>query len=210
MASLRSLAGLKAALAQQAPSAGGAQGSQPARTQSARPAKSKRDLMLEVLNMEAKPGYVPAGFFMHFGLRGDAAVKAHLDYFRGTGMDFVKIQFDEVGEGVGRLTVFCYFLDRRLGDTIRAHRTFTPALSNAPAAPSCALRSSWPEPLPSLRVARRTEGVQSVPEQVGHKTPAAKNEGLRHSQKRYCAMLIAARTNPGKQNASRPIPPLTI
>jgi len=58
-------------------------------------AKSKRDLMLEVLNMEAKPGYVPAGFFMHFGVRGDAAVKAHLDYFRGTGMDFVKIQFDE-------------------------------------------------------------------------------------------------------------------
>lgn len=51
--------------------------------------------MLEVLNMEAKPRYVPAGFFMHFGVRGDAAVKAHLDYFRGTGMDFVKIQFDE-------------------------------------------------------------------------------------------------------------------
>jgi uroporphyrinogen decarboxylase len=95
VASLRSLAGLKAALAQQAPSAGGAQGFQPARSQSAKPARSKRDLMLEVLNMEAKPGYVPAGFFMHFGVRGDAAVKAHLDYFRGTGMDFVKIQFDE-------------------------------------------------------------------------------------------------------------------
>ena len=68
---------------------------QPARSQSAKPAKSKRDLMLEVLNMEAQPGYVPAGFFMHFGVRGDAAVKAHLDHFRGTGMDFVKIQFDE-------------------------------------------------------------------------------------------------------------------
>jgi len=77
-ASLGSLVGLNAP-AQKAP----------ART------KSKRDLMLEVLNMEAKPGYVPAGFFMHFGVRGDAAVKAHLDYFRGTGMDFVKIQFDE-------------------------------------------------------------------------------------------------------------------
>lgn len=59
------------------------------------PAKSKRDLMMEVLNMEAKPGYIPAGFFMHFGVRGDAAVKAHLDHFRGAGMDFVKIQFDE-------------------------------------------------------------------------------------------------------------------
>jgi len=58
-------------------------------------AKSKRDLMLAVLNMEAKPGYIPAAFFMHFGVHGDAAVKAHLDHFRGTGMDFVKIQFDE-------------------------------------------------------------------------------------------------------------------
>ena len=45
--------------------------------------------------MAAKPGYIPAGFFMHFGVKGDAAVKAHLDYFHGTGMDFVKIQFDE-------------------------------------------------------------------------------------------------------------------
>ena len=32
---------------------------------------------------------------MHFGVQGNAAVKAHLDYFRATGMDFVKIQFDE-------------------------------------------------------------------------------------------------------------------
>ena len=51
--------------------------------------------MLEVLDMSVPPAYVPAGFFMHFGVRGDAAVKAHLDYFRAAGMDFVKIQFDE-------------------------------------------------------------------------------------------------------------------
>jgi uroporphyrinogen decarboxylase len=51
--------------------------------------------MQEVLNMQVKPNYVPAGFFMHFGVQGDAAVKAHLDHFHGTGMDFVKIQFDE-------------------------------------------------------------------------------------------------------------------
>jgi uroporphyrinogen decarboxylase len=68
---------------------------QPARGQAARRGKSKRDLMEAVLNMEAKPGYVPAGFFMHFGVKGDAAVKAHLDHFRGSGMDFVKIQLDE-------------------------------------------------------------------------------------------------------------------
>ena len=36
--------------------------------------KSKRDLMQQVLNMQAKPGYVPAGFFMHFEVKGDAAV----------------------------------------------------------------------------------------------------------------------------------------
>lgn len=51
--------------------------------------------MMEVLNMQAKPGYVPAGFFMHFGVKGDAALRAHLDHFRGTGMDFLKIQLDE-------------------------------------------------------------------------------------------------------------------
>ena len=57
--------------------------------------KSKRDLMLQVLDMSETPNYIPAGFFMHFGVQGDAAIKAHLDYFRTTGMDFVKIQFDE-------------------------------------------------------------------------------------------------------------------
>ena len=64
-------------------------------SQAAKPVKSKRDLMREVLNMKSEPGYVPAGFFMHFGVRGDAAAKAHLEYFHATGMDFVKIQFDE-------------------------------------------------------------------------------------------------------------------
>src|SRR5271157_5897548 len=96
LAWLGSWVGTKIAVPQQAPSAGGRLGLQAARTQSAKRAKSKRDLMLEVLHMDSQPDYVPAGFFMHFGVRGDAAVKAHLDYFRATGMDFVKIQFDEV------------------------------------------------------------------------------------------------------------------
>jgi uroporphyrinogen decarboxylase len=95
VAPLGSLFGIDAAAAQRAPLATSAPGFQPARSQPAKRAKSKRDLMLEVLNMEAKPGYIPAAFFMHFGVKGDAAVRAHLDYFRGTGMDFVKIQFDE-------------------------------------------------------------------------------------------------------------------
>ncbi len=53
-----------------------------ARQSAGRP-KSKRDLMQAVLQMEARPGYVPAAFFMHFGVTGDAAVKAHLDHFPG-------------------------------------------------------------------------------------------------------------------------------
>lgn len=57
--------------------------------------KSKRDLMMQVLDMSSRQAYIPAGFFMHFGVTGDAAVKAHLDYFHATGMDFLKIQFDE-------------------------------------------------------------------------------------------------------------------
>ncbi len=65
-----------------------------ARGQSAKRARSKRDLMEDMLTRPSST-YIPAGFFMHFGVRGDAAVKAHLEYFRGTGMDFVKIQFDE-------------------------------------------------------------------------------------------------------------------
>lgn len=60
------------------------------------PSKSKRDLMMQVLDMSTTPRYIPAGFFMHFGVTGDAAIKAHFDYFRATGMDFLKIQFDEL------------------------------------------------------------------------------------------------------------------
>ena len=57
-------------------------------------AKSKRDLMEDVLQPGSTSSYIPAGFFMHFNKKGDEAVKAHLDYFRATQMDFVKIQFD--------------------------------------------------------------------------------------------------------------------
>ena len=86
MASLGSLLGAQAALSQ----TGKAAGARPAAR-----ARSKRDFMEDVLNMSSNPRYIPAGFFMHFGVRGDAAVKAHLDYFHATGMDFVKIQMDE-------------------------------------------------------------------------------------------------------------------
>jgi uroporphyrinogen decarboxylase len=57
-------------------------------------AKSKRDLMEDVLQKGSKSDYIPAGFFMHFNKKGDEAVKAHMNYFKATQMDFVKIQFD--------------------------------------------------------------------------------------------------------------------
>jgi uroporphyrinogen decarboxylase len=93
--SIGSIVGIKGALFQNTVEQDLKPGSPPPRAPTARSDKSKRDLMLEVLNKTTAPGYIPAGFFRHFGVRGDAAVKAHLDYFRGTGMDFVKIQFDE-------------------------------------------------------------------------------------------------------------------
>ena len=42
-----------------------------ARSQSRGPAKSKRDLVMQVMENPSKPGYIPAGLFMHFGVRGD-------------------------------------------------------------------------------------------------------------------------------------------
>jgi uroporphyrinogen decarboxylase len=94
-ASLGSLVALEVVGPEVAPAGEAKQIPPPASGKAAKPAKSKRDLMLEVLDMAATPAYVPAAFFMHFGVKGDAAIKAHLDYFHDTGMDFVKIQFDE-------------------------------------------------------------------------------------------------------------------
>lgn len=58
---------------------------------------NKREVMLELLNNKSPQEYIPAAFFIHFeeSFRlGAAAVKKHLDYFRYTGMDFVKIQYE--------------------------------------------------------------------------------------------------------------------
>ncbi len=64
-----------------------------------KPTQNKRDLTLSVLNMSKPNQYVPGAFFMHFGRdyqSGQAAIDRHLEYFRSTDMDFVKIQY-EVG-----------------------------------------------------------------------------------------------------------------
>src|SRR5512137_134097 len=58
-----------------------------------------RDLMLSLLQDQAVTDYVPAAFFMHFDEAhklGQAAIQKHLEFFRDTGMDFVKIQYEQI------------------------------------------------------------------------------------------------------------------
>jgi uroporphyrinogen decarboxylase len=57
----------------------------------------KREAVLSLLDPASKPRFVPAAFFIHFGegeRLGRAAVAKHLEYFRFTGMDFAKIQYE--------------------------------------------------------------------------------------------------------------------
>ena len=59
---------------------------------------NKRETMLGLVNGQAPEGYTPAAFFLHFGpqfTKGRAAIERHLEFFRYTGMDFVKIQFEQ-------------------------------------------------------------------------------------------------------------------
>lgn len=58
---------------------------------------NKRDAVLSLLDPSSKPPYIPAAFFLHFEPTchtGQAAVDKHLEFFRYTGMDFVKIQYE--------------------------------------------------------------------------------------------------------------------
>ena len=51
-----------------------------------------------MLNHSAAHDYVPAAFFLHFDPayhQGQAAVDKHLEFFRHTGMDFVKVQYEQ-------------------------------------------------------------------------------------------------------------------
>jgi uroporphyrinogen decarboxylase len=63
-----------------------------------RPALSKRDRMLQWLEGKSESGYTPAAFFLHFDDQhrvGLPAAKKHMEYFRYTDMDFVKIQYEQ-------------------------------------------------------------------------------------------------------------------
>jgi uroporphyrinogen decarboxylase len=58
---------------------------------------NKREMVLGLLDRGKKQEHFSAAFFLHFDeiyRRGQAAVDKHLEYFRYTGMDFVKIQYE--------------------------------------------------------------------------------------------------------------------
>jgi uroporphyrinogen decarboxylase len=57
------------------------------------------DLLLSLINDKTAPDTIPAAFFMHFDpayQRGQAAIDKHLEFFHTTGMDFVKIQYEQI------------------------------------------------------------------------------------------------------------------
>ncbi len=58
---------------------------------------NRRQLVLDLLDGNTESQYVPAGFFIHFDSdchKGQAAIDKHMEYFRYTGMDFVKVQYE--------------------------------------------------------------------------------------------------------------------
>lgn len=60
---------------------------------------NKRDTILSLVHDSTAPATIPAAFFLHFDSAchaGQAAVDKHLEYFRYTGMDFVKIQYEKI------------------------------------------------------------------------------------------------------------------
>jgi len=59
---------------------------------------NKRDTLLSLISSTTKPSYTPAAFFLHFGpdyKEGQAAIDKHLEFFNYTGMDLLKIQYEQ-------------------------------------------------------------------------------------------------------------------
>lgn len=59
---------------------------------------NKRDTLLSLVHGRTPPAYIPAACFLHFDRafhQGQAAIDQHLAFFRATGMDFVKIQYEQ-------------------------------------------------------------------------------------------------------------------
>jgi uroporphyrinogen decarboxylase len=56
---------------------------------------NKREKLLSVLDQSKPNQYVPAAFFMHFPEKfGEPAAKRHIDYFKATNMDVMKVQYE--------------------------------------------------------------------------------------------------------------------
>ena len=58
---------------------------------------NKREVVLSLLDGTITTAHIPAGFFIHFDPNfhhGQAAIDKHLEFFHYTGMDFVKIQYE--------------------------------------------------------------------------------------------------------------------
>jgi uroporphyrinogen decarboxylase len=59
---------------------------------------NRRDLIISLIHDQTVPDSIPAAFFMHFDdshKLGQAAIDKHMEYFHSTGMDFVKIQYEQ-------------------------------------------------------------------------------------------------------------------
>jgi uroporphyrinogen decarboxylase len=62
-----------------------------------KPVVDKRNAVLNLLYTKRKQDYYPGGFFVHFPKEdhfGPSAIERHLDYFRYTDLDFLKIQYE--------------------------------------------------------------------------------------------------------------------
>ena len=73
---------------------------------------NKREVVLSLLDSDSSSPTIPAGFFIHFDPkfhRGQAAIQKHLEYFRFTGMDFVKIQYENRFPVLSEITRPVYF-----------------------------------------------------------------------------------------------------
>jgi uroporphyrinogen decarboxylase len=60
---------------------------------------NRRDNLLNLIHDHTPSGTIPAAFFIHFDAayhQGQAAIDKHLEFFHHTGMDFVKIQYEQI------------------------------------------------------------------------------------------------------------------
>lgn len=70
---------------------------------------SKKEIMDRFVAGTLDPSYAPAAFFIHYGRDekiGDPAVQAHLKYFHESGMDILKVQFEQTVPRIRDLGAF--------------------------------------------------------------------------------------------------------